>query len=266
MMTQYLEAKSVCVQLGNRTILHDVDFAVQKGEFWCILGPNGSGKTTFLRTLGGWLPVMSGEILLAGEQLKNMPRRAVAQKIGMVAVEEGNNSFTVEETVLMGRFAHFGRFGQAHPADKEKVREAMERAGIAHKRSCLLTQLSQGERQKVWMARALAQETGLLLLDEPTSHLDVKSQSEIFMLLEKLCQEQKLSVVAILHDINLAMAFGSHLLLLKKGRALGSGRKEEVLDAGRLGELYEIPFELNRDDSGEFWTRIHYRKDGKNEG
>ncbi len=265
-MDRYLEVKNISVRLGKRTILKELDFSVKKGEFWCLLGPNGSGKTTFLRTLGGWLQPLEGQVLLDGKDLNKLPRKLVAQKIGMVAVEEGNNSFTVEETVLMGRFARFGRFGQAHPEDEEKVQSAMEAVGILHKRNCLLTHLSQGERQKVWVARALAQEVELLLLDEPTSHLDVKSQSEVFLLLEKLCREEKLAVIAILHDINLAMAFSSHLILLRQGRIEHQGRKEEILDEEKLGSLYEIPFELDKDADGAYWARICYRrKDAEND-
>ena len=262
MRQSYLSVSNLSVQLGKRLVLDDVSLQVEKGQFWGILGPNGSGKTTFLRTIGGWLPPLSGEVLLEGRPLHELPRRSIAQKVGMVAVEEVSNAFTVEETVFMGRFAYLGRFGQASEDDKARVHEAMQQVGIFDKRKRLLTQLSQGERQKVWVARALAQDVSLLLLDEPTSHLDVKSQSEVFSLLEELCEQGKLAVIAILHDINLAMAFSSHLFFLQQGKLRAAGLKKEVLERSKLAELYEIPFELNVDDEGEFWARICYRRKG----
>jgi iron complex transport system ATP-binding protein len=253
-----LAAADVSVRLGKDVILSDFCFAVDKGEFWGVLGPNGSGKTTFLKTLGGWLPCFKGAVFLAGRPLAGMDRKAVARRVGMVAVEEGNNSFTVEETIFMGRFAHLGRFARVEAEDKEKVERAMESVGIGDKRRRFMHQLSQGERQKVWVARALAQDVDVLLLDEPTAHLDVKSQSEVFSILENLCASAGLAVVAILHDINLALCFSSHLLLIQNGRAKAAGRKENVLDAEKLAELYQLPFTLETSGTG-CWVKINYK-------
>lgn len=259
MMQGYLTAKGVGVRFSTRTIIEHIDFTVQKGEFWSILGPNGSGKTTFLKTIGGWLPYFKGDVLLEGESLKNMDRKKVARKIGMVSVEEGNNSFTVEETVFMGRFSHLGRFASVQEEDIVKVRNAMQQVGVYDKCDRLMSQLSQGERQKVWVARALAQDVDLLLMDEPTSHLDVRSQSEVFVILEKLCRSGELAVIAILHDINLALAFSSHLMLLQKGEVKAAGEKDAVADVERFSELYQIPFELEKSPDGGYWAKICYK-------
>lgn len=255
-----LEANAISVKYGKRLILEDISFPVRKGEFWGILGPNGSGKTTFLKALGGWLKCSKGEVLLEGENLQNIKRKEIAKKIGMVAVEEANSFFTVEETVSMGRFAHLTRFGKSQSTDYEKVSEAMEKIGIYDKKDRNMMELSQGERQKVWVARALAQDVEILLLDEPTSHLDVKSQGEIFSLLEALCKENKLAVVAILHDINLAIAFSTHLLLMKGGKIITFGEKKSVLNVENLTSLYEVPFEISSNNKGDIWTKICYKE------
>ena len=255
---QLLAADNVSVRLGKSTILSEFSFAVNKGEFWGVLGPNGSGKTTFLKMLGGWLPCFRGEVFLSGRPLTGMQRKAVARRIGMVAVEEGNNSFTVAETIFMGRFAHLGRFARVEAEDKAKVAEAMRSVGIDDKRGRFMHQLSQGERQKVWVARALAQDVDVLLLDEPTSHLDVKNQSEVFSILENLCKGIGLAVIAILHDINLALCFSSHLLLIQDGKIKAAGRKESILDAENFTELYQLPFTLEKGQEG-CWVKINYK-------
>lgn len=258
-----LQANAISVKYGKRLILENISFQAQKGEFWGILGPNGSGKTTFLKALGGWLKCSTGEVLLSGENLKNLPRKMIAKKIGMVSVEEANSSFTVEETVFMGRFSHLKRFGKMHKEDYDKVQTAMKEIGIYEKKDCNMLELSQGERQKVWVARALAQDVDILLLDEPTSHLDVKSQGEIFSLLESLCKEKQLAVVAILHDINLAIAFSTHLLLMKQGHVQVMGEKKAVLNVENLTDLYEVPFEISSNEQGEMWTKICYKEGAK---
>ncbi|MDR3348251.1 MAG: ABC transporter ATP-binding protein [Acidaminococcales bacterium] len=253
-----LVADNVSVRLGKATILADFSFALNKGEFWGVLGPNGSGKTTFLKTLGGWLPCCKGAVFWEGRPLADMERKAVARRIGMVAVEEGNNSFTVEETIFMGRFAHLGRFARVEADDKGKVEEAMRSVGISDKRGRFMHQLSQGERQKVWVARALAQDVDVLLLDEPTAHLDVKSQSEVFSILENLCVSAGLAVVAILHDVNLALCFSSHLLLIQNRKVKAAGRKENILDAEKFTELYQLPFTLQQ-SGASCWAKINYK-------
>lgn len=254
-----LQAKDINVNLGKRKVLTNIDFLAKKGEFWSILGPNGSGKTTLLRTLGGWLPYDNGELLLHGQSINNMSRKEVARRVAMVAVQESNNSFTVQETVFMGRFSHLGRFGARSKEDEEKVSWALQEVGIYDKKDRLMNRLSQGERQKVWVARALAQDAGILLMDEPTAHLDVKSQGEVFSLLERLCQKENLAVIAILHDINLALAFSSHLLFLQNGAVQVQGFKQDVIAAEQLSALYKIPFALEQEENGDCWVKILYK-------
>lgn len=255
-----LQADSITVKYGSRIVLEDMSFSVQKGEFWSILGPNGSGKTTFLKALGGWLDCYKGRVLLSENNIAKIPRREVAKKVGMVSVEEANNVFTVEETVFMGRFAYLQGLSKIQSEDYDRVCDAMLKIGIYDKKDRKMNQLSQGERQKVWVARALAQEVDILLLDEPTSHLDVKSQGEIFSLLEVLCEEKNLAVVAILHDINLALAFSTHLLLMKDGKIRHLGDKKSVLSIESLVDLYEVPFEICSNENGEIWTKICYKE------
>ncbi len=260
MTKPYLSAENISVAIGQKTILHGASINVDKGQFWTILGPNGSGKTTFLKTLGGWLTPFKGAVYLQGEKINTLERKQVARKMGMVSVGEGDSSFTVEQTVYMGRFSHLGKFSGKSKEDIQKVTEALEKVGMLDKKDRYINQLSQGERQKIWLARALAQDVDILLLDEPTSHLDVKSQKEIVSLLEQLCLKGELAVVAILHDINLALAFSTHLLLLQNGRVLACGEKKDVLTQDNLSVLYQIPLKIDVECNGQCFVKVQYKE------
>jgi iron complex transport system ATP-binding protein len=229
-------------------VLHEVDFTVPDGEFLGIIGPNGSGKTTLLNLLARLTHPEAGAIQLFGQNLADLTQSEIARTVGYVPQEtQPSFAFSVMETVLMGRFPHQGSHGSfsalsgigwESEADLAIAWSAMEEANISHLAQRSIEALSGGERQRVWIARALAQQPRVILLDEPTAHLDLHHQVEICRLLRRLNEARKLTVVLVSHDLNLASQYCDRLLLLNKGRRMALGTPEEVLSVGSLLAVY----------------------------
>lgn len=197
-------------------VLREVSARIPEGKFTVVLGRNGSGKSTLLRLAAGLLPCSEGRIEIGGRDLKTFSPRERARELGFLAQQHKPVfPFTVEEVVLTGRAAYVRVIPSAH--DREVVGRVLEKAGITHLRQRLYTELSGGEQQLVMIARALAQEAGILLLDEPVSHLDYNNQLRVMRLLRQLAGEG-ITVAAVLHDPNLAFWFGEHFLLVHEGR------------------------------------------------
>lgn len=214
-------------------------FAVEPGAFLGIIGPNGSGKTTLLKVMNGLLRPQAGEVRLCGRSLEGMRRRDVAGVIAVVPQEGAVPlTFSVEEMVLMGRTPHLGRFGFEGKADFRIAREAMDRTGVLDLARRPYDALSGGERQRVLIARALAQEPRLILLDEPTAHLDIRHQAGIFDLMKDLNRRRGLTVVAVTHDINLAALYSDEVLLLADGRLHGAGPPGAVVTEANIRRVY----------------------------
>jgi iron complex transport system ATP-binding protein len=206
-----------------------------------IIGPNGSGKTTLLRAINGFLRPFQGTIVLEGREIRQMARRELAQKVAVVTQSSQTAPpFSVEEIVLLGRVPHWGRFQLLETAqDVEKAERAMHLAGIAYARDCQIGELSGGEQQLAVVARALAQEPRLLLLDEPTAHLDIGHQCQIMDLLRQLNKEQFLTIVVVLHDLALASLYCQRLILLHQGRLRKIGPPHRVLVKGVIEQVYQ---------------------------
>lgn len=242
-----LTIKSLTAGYQDENVLQDISFRVAPGEFISVVAPNGTGKSTLLKCITGVLPSRCGAVLLRGRRINAYGPRDFAQQVAVVSEEESTFSFTAEQLVFMGRFPHIPRFSQPTAIDRGLVQEAMESVGIWRKRHAKLHELSQGERQKVMIARALAQSPQLLLLDEPTSHLDIANQYAVLGLVKKLAAERNIAVIAVLHDINLALRFSSRLLLLKQGRLIADGPPQAVLTTDMLENVYEMKFALLRE-------------------
>ena len=220
--------------------LKGIDFNIAKKEFVGIIGPNGSGKTTLLRALSGVLRVRKGEIIFSGQRLDCISRKDIARNIAVVRQNELTSSMTLEDYILLGRIPHYATFQILENIHDLKVsQEAMNVAGILPMKDKLLEEVSAGERQLATIARALAQEPRLLLLDEPTSHLDIGHQVAILNLIKKLHYENDFSVVAVLHDLNLAASFCDRLIMLKDGHIRAIGTPGEILDTSLINEVYE---------------------------
>jgi len=235
-----LEIKGISCGYGKRIVLCDVGFEVQKGEFVGVIGPNGSGKTTLMRAINGFLPLTKGAILLEGKGIQRMVRRDLATKVAVVTqAPEGVSPFSVEEFILWGRIPHWGRLQLLETKkDVEVAERAMALTRIDHLRTREMKELSGGERQLVFVARAIAQEPRLLFLDEPTAHLDIGHQIQIMDLLRQLNRERSLTIVVVLHDLTLAGLYCDRLILLHEGRLHRIGLPMDVLTEEVIEEVY----------------------------
>lgn len=236
-----LEIKGLFCGYGKKTILRGVSFGINTGAFVGIIGPNGSGKTTLLRAINGFLPPAKGTISLKGKGTHEMDRRELAKQMAVVTqLPEATSPFSVEEFVLLGRVPHWRRFQFLETEkDLETAERVMALTGIDHLRGRRMEELSGGERQLVFLARALAQEPHLLLLDEPTAHLDIGHQVQIMELLSQLNREQSLTIVVVLHDLTLASLYCERLILLDQGRLRAIGPPQQVLTKGVIEEVYQ---------------------------
>lgn len=231
---------------GSRPVLDGLDFTVSPGEFVGLLGPNGSGKTTLINALAGLLRPRKGEVWLQGEPLGLLASRRRARLVAVVPQSsEVRFPFTCLEIVLMGRYPHRRRQFSLAPEDLAKALWAMEETTTLPLMERPITEVSGGERQRVVIARALAQEPALLLLDEATSSLDVRKKMEIFAMLKRL-NHQGLTIVCAMHDLNLAALYCQRLLFLKDGRLVEDGPTEKVFTAATLEMVYETPMEVAR--------------------
>lgn len=224
-----LEARQLRCGYDGQEILHGLSLTVRPHEKLCILGPNGCGKTTLLRALAGMLPLTDGRVLARGADgpldVRRAPRPAVARCLALMCQQPSLAfSYTVYETVQLSRFAHRqGLLSGPDAADRAAVEESLRRTGLWQLRSRPITALSGGQLQRVFLARTLAQQPRIILLDEPTSHLDLKYQLELTEYLREWAAEEEHCVVGVLHDLNLALRFADTLLLLKDGRIMAQG-------------------------------------------
>lgn len=243
-MTTRLRAQQIDVGYASDAppILRDFTVGARAGEFLGVVGPNGSGKSTLIRALSRALRPASGTVLLADNDLYGATSaRQSAQSIGVVPQNtQVVFEFSVREIVGMGRAPHLSRrpFAGETPRDAALVAQAMTAAGVSAFADRLVSTMSGGEQQRVALARALAQEPSVLLLDEPTAHLDLHFQIEILALVRRLTQERALAAVAVLHDLNLAAAFCDRLVLLQAGRIVAQGSPEDVLTSAHLSAVY----------------------------
>lgn len=240
---------------SNRTpsVLHDVSFAVQPGEMLGIVGPNGSGKTSLLKLLGKITPLQQGSIALFGQSLSDLRQETVARRVGFVPQDTDQAfPFSVAETVLMGRFPHHHRrlwdlgFGWDTPEDRVIAQGAMKTMDVWHLAERSVTGLSGGERQRVVIARALAQNPDVILLDEPTSFLDLQHQIEICTVLHRLKSERQLTIVLVSHDLNLASQYCDRILLLDQGRVFCLGAPNTVIQPEILRTVYRCQVLVDR--------------------
>jgi iron complex transport system ATP-binding protein len=238
-----LEAQEISVSYGERIVVADISLRAVPGEITAIIGPNGAGKSTLMRALNGALPVSSGEIRLDEKPLRSFARRAVGRRIAVVAQEaELRFPVMVMEFVLGGRYAWsgMGAWGWETERDVSVAQEVLRETELEEFSTRLMSELSGGERQRAVLARALATEAGILLLDEPTANLDLAHQATLLRLVRARCDHRQASAVIVTHDINLAAEFADRVLLLLNGRMLARGTPQEVLTPELLREVFEI--------------------------
>ncbi len=234
----------------SRPVVHDVSFRVASGNLAVLLGPNGSGKTTLFKCIAGlWTPV-SGRILFGGRDINTMNCRERAEMLAVVPQDHAPPfPYSVFEAVLMGRAPHVGLYSAPSAHDEEAAYDAMRAVGVEHLADRCYTRISGGERQLVLIARALAQDAPLLLLDEPTSHLDFRNQHLVLETVRRVAAEKRLTVLMTLHDPNLAAFFAHQVIMLNNGTIMDDGEPLQVLTKNNLGRLYNIGIGIH--DSGE---------------
>jgi iron complex transport system ATP-binding protein len=231
-------AEAVSVRAGAKQLLADVSFSAGEGEWISILGPNGAGKTTVLRALAG-LTRFRGRVALAGESASSLSTRAIARRVAVVPQHPVvPHDMTVAEYVLLGRTPHLRPLAQEGPRDRRVAAAVVARLGLEPFSGRRLGSLSGGELQRVLIARALAQQAPILLLDEPTASLDIGHQQDVLELVDELRRQEGLTVVATMHDLSLVAQYGDRIVLLDGGRVVSDGAARDVLSAPRLEALY----------------------------
>ena len=243
-MTPTIELDAVYAGYGKSVTLHDVTCAMESGEIWAICGPNGSGKSTMLRVICGLLRPTSGRVRLLGGSVGDADRVGLAKKLSLVPQDvEIAFDFTAREVVEMGRTPHGSPWRGATQQDTRAVDREIERFSLEMLSSTPVNELSGGERKRVALARAFAQEPSLLLLDEPTSSLDVKHEARLFSTVKELAATSHATVVLVLHDFAAASRAASHALLLAGGRVVGAGEAATVLAKEKLSEAFGVELE-----------------------
>ena len=239
-MGDLLEVKNLSCGYGEKVILKDISFQMQKGEFLGIIGPNGVGKSTLLKTMLKIIPFLKGRIIFRGSDISGLSQKSLARNIAYVPQQtQAWFSFAVLEILLMGRYPFLGRLESESKSDWEAMQKKVGLTRIENLLYANLDELSLGERQMVFITRALVQEPSLLLLDEPSAHLDIGHEIKIFDLLQKLNRENNLSVITVLHDLNLASQYCNRLVLLSEGKIKKIGTPQEVLDYKTIEEVYQ---------------------------
>jgi iron complex transport system ATP-binding protein len=238
-MNRAITAKNLSHSFGEDLVLRNVSFQVPKQDFFIIIGPNGSGKTTLMKIISGLLKPRNGELKILNRSIDQYHRKALARTIAFVPqMTFADFPFTVTEIVLMGRSPYLGMLGLEEENDLEIANQAIAFTGLENLAHRKLDQLSGGEQQRVFIARAICQEPDIILLDEPTASLDLAYQVRIMDLMEQLKNEKGIAIVMVSHDVNLAAMYADHLLLLHNGQVMCQGLPDEVITYQNLEAAY----------------------------
>lgn len=234
-----MEIKGVEYSYGNLKVLHGVDMDFYKGTFYGILGPNGCGKSTLLKNLYGYLKPSAGSIELAGKQIKSMKPKERARNIAYVPQDSHLGfDFSVFEIIAMGRNPYHSPLDNLSKDDMDHIRTAMEETSTTHLKDKSINELSGGEKQRALIARAFAQDSEIILMDEPVSMLDINHQVEIMDLARNLADKMGKTIICVLHDLNLAAQYTQHIFLMKDGVVVRAGIPDDILDADIIKEVY----------------------------
>lgn len=245
MVTNLLQSQKVTLSYDNDPVVHELSVDVRPGAITTIIGPNGCGKSTLLRALARLLKPSVGSVLLDGQMIHHLPSREVARRLGLLHQQPTPpDGITVEDLVRRGRYPHQSFLQPPSRTDNEAVERALVMTGITELRRRTVDRLSGGQRQRAWMAMALAQETPLLLLDEPTTFLDVAHQLEILELVKRLNAEEGRTIVMVLHDVNEAARASDYMIAMKDGRIVREGTPDEIVEPGVLYELYGVECDI----------------------
>lgn len=239
-MHNILTAQNIKVTINGKEIVHGLDFGIPEGRITAIIGPNGCGKSTTLKAICRLIPC-TGSVEYAQQDIKNFSRRDFAKIIAILTQSpQAPADLTVRDLVEMGRFPHRSLFGGGGKDDKEHVDWALKEANLTQFQERLLVTLSGGERQRAWIAMALAQRPKVLFLDEPTTYLDISHQLEVMQLLARLNKELGITIVMVIHELNHAIQYADHVIVIKQGELVTSGDPREIITPGLLDRVFNV--------------------------
>ncbi len=239
--TKIMELTNLSIGYNKKTIMELRDLCFEKGRFISLLGPNGAGKTTLLRTMARLIEPLKGKVMIGGSPLKSFNQTDLAQILSVVLTDKVSMDLcSVFEFVALGRYPYTGFLGKLKNKDKQAVIEALEIVNATSLIARKFDTLSDGEKQKVLLARALSQDPGLILLDEPTLHLDLKHRMEMMSILRELCRKRKITIIASLHDVDIAAKISDTVILVKNGKVIDFGTPEQTLNSKSVANLYDF--------------------------
>jgi iron complex transport system ATP-binding protein len=243
-----LSAEELTIGYEERTIVQDLNLNFNPGEITAIIGPNGCGKSTILKTMARLHPASSGAIYLDGKMIHQTPTKEIAKKLAILPQSpEAPGGLTVYELISYGRTPHQTGFSRLQKHDREMIDWSLNVTGLTDLQHQAVDTLSGGQRQRAWIAMAIAQETDLLMLDEPTTYLDLAHQLEVLQLLEKINQKDGRTIIMVIHDLNLASRFAHQLIALKQGKIVKQGTADQVMSTDVLKQVYNIDTEIIAD-------------------
>ncbi|MCL2892926.1 ABC transporter ATP-binding protein [Brenneria tiliae] len=238
-MTHLLHASNLTLGYDKKIIAEDLSVTIPDNQFSVIIGPNACGKSTLLRALCRLLKPLAGEVLLDGKNIQRMPTKALARQIGLLPQQAiVPDNITVADLVARGRYPHQTLLRQWSQADKDAVEQAMVATNVSDLAERSVDELSGGQRQRVWIAMVLAQQTPLLLLDEPTTWLDIAHQIELLDLFRTLNQQHGRTLIAVLHDLNQACRYADHLIVLSAGQVVTQGKPADIISSGLVKQVF----------------------------
>ena len=237
----YLELRGLAVGYNGKALIHGIELGVKRGEIVTLVGPNGSGKSTILKTITSQLERISGQALLSGKDLREYSRKELAEQMAVVLTGRLQTELmTCRDVAAMGRYPYTGRLGILSEQDERKVDEALAQVHAEHLAERSFDAVSDGERQRILLARAICQEPEIIVLDEPTSFLDIRHKLELLSILHRMAREQKITVVMSLHEVDLAMKISDRILCVRGEEIFACGTPEEVLSDEVIRELYDL--------------------------
>ena len=257
-MSAFFDVRDLAVHIGSTAILHNINLAFNEGQVTALLGHNGSGKSTLLKTLARQIPASAGDVRLEGNAAKSLGARAFARIVGYLPQHPpGTDGLTVRELIALGRYPWRGPLGRYSDADYALIDQAIADTDLKPFEHRAVDTLSGGERQRAWIAMLLAQQTRCLLLDEPISALDVKHQVETLRLVQRLASQRELTVIVVLHDVDLASRFCDRLVALKAGQVVADGTPAEIMDSQILESIYSVPMGVMERAPGQWVSYVH---------
>ena len=254
-----ISVKNLCVSYENNNIIENMDLSIPKGKITIIIGANGCGKSTLLKTISRINKPQNGDIFINNKNIKNIKEKNIAKEVAFLP--QGPvcpSGLTVRELVAYGRFPHQKMIGGLNSHDKEVIDWAIKETGLSEFSDREVENLSGGQRQRAWIAMTLAQETEIIMLDEPTTYLDLSYQLEVLEVLQKLNKEKNITVVIVLHELNNACRFADNIVGLKKGKIICEGRPIDVINKETLKKIYGIDANLVNSENGDYPICMEY--------